>query len=248
MEWINGRELLEPPHSFTKQQIIDAVKAGILVPWEFKDGIDKNRAWRVFPTPEQQKKWLECERLRFRVECIKKERIQKHDDTLFAEIIENLAREIEELEKELSPDRVWKEVDLVPGKREDLLNSYYDDADIHRLREIISGHEKERDRLEKNTKFENGGNLGPAKGFRHSGDFRCVNKDGIVYDLTPHQAHVIQILWENYEQGTPNVSQDDILEHISPNTTTKRVSDIFKNNPKAYRALIGTGPGEVLFT
>ncbi len=111
----------------------------------------------------------------------------------------------------------------------------------NRVTEKIRALEKEQDRLEKNTNLENGGNLGRAKGFTHGEDFRCVNKDGLVYNLTTNEAYVIQILKEAHDAGTPNVSQREILDRVSPHTSTRRVSDIFKKHREVYRALIEQG-------
>jgi hypothetical protein len=68
MEWIKGRELLEPPYNLTRREISQAVQEGMLVPYESSDAhwtsghgfldIDE-RLWRVFPTCELQKEWLQ---------------------------------------------------------------------------------------------------------------------------------------------------------------------------------------------
>lgn len=58
-DWIKGRELLDPPYNFTRRGVFNAVKEGILVPFESPDGAETNRVWRVFPTPELQKEWLQ---------------------------------------------------------------------------------------------------------------------------------------------------------------------------------------------
>ena len=58
IEWIRGRELLEPPYNLTKRKVYNAVRDGVLVPWESPDGDHNNRAWRVFPTRELQEDWL----------------------------------------------------------------------------------------------------------------------------------------------------------------------------------------------
>lgn len=65
--WILGRDLLTTTYNLTFQEIFNAVQEGSLVPrmspdaeWikrnEYLDGPE--RMWRVFPTPDLQKKWL----------------------------------------------------------------------------------------------------------------------------------------------------------------------------------------------
>lgn len=75
--------------------------------------------------------------------------------------------------------------------------------------------------------------------FEHSDDFRTIVKDGKLFRLTPQQAHVIQILWDNWERGIHGVGAAFIIEQVSPDTSTKRLRDIFKGrNLEAYKALI----------
>jgi hypothetical protein len=47
----------------------------------------------------------------------------------------------------------------------------------------------------------------------------------------------------------PNISQAYILERIKGETVTntKRLRDIFKRNPEAFKALIEQGPGKGMF-
>lgn len=75
-------------------------------------------------------------------------------------------------------------------------------------------------------------------GFIHSPDFRSINKNGEQFTLTSKQAQVIQILSEAWEQGSISLGQDYIIEKVSPDTSTKRLTDYFKRNPKAWKALI----------
>lgn len=80
-----------------------------------------------------------------------------------------------------------------------------------------------------------------AKPFTYSPGFRCVNKDGIPFTLTPKQAQAIEILWNARENGAPDVGQDYIIGEVSPDTSTKRLRDIFKSSPKEWDALIEPG-------
>ena len=78
------------------------------------------------------------------------------------------------------------------------------------------------------------------KGFRHSDDFRSINKDGREFTLTPNQAHVVQMLFEAWENKTPDLGQAHIIEEVSPDTSTKRLRDLFKTNLAAWKELIET--------
>ncbi len=74
--------------------------------------------------------------------------------------------------------------------------------------------------------------------FRHSPDFRSVNLDGREHSLTGRQAQVIEFLWEIYQNGTPEVSQGLILEHLESTYTDLR--NVFKGNP-AWGGLVISG-------
>lgn len=76
------------------------------------------------------------------------------------------------------------------------------------------------------------------KEFKHSPDFRSINKNGKEFTLTSKQAQVIQMLFEAREGKTPDLGQSYIIEQVSPDTSMKRLKDYFKRNPKAWKALI----------
>jgi hypothetical protein len=77
---IKGRDLLESPYDLNRRDISKFVQDGTLVPYESPDAeyikshkildADSERIWRVFPTPELQKKWL--------IElCLKQDRLEE---------------------------------------------------------------------------------------------------------------------------------------------------------------------------
>ena len=81
--------------------------------------------------------------------------------------------------------------------------------------------------------------VGLPDAFSHSDDYRSVTVRGQNFSLTPRQAQVIQILYENFEQGHPDVGKDYILESL--NTANSRLRDTFKTNLEAWKALIKPG-------
>lgn len=77
-----------------------------------------------------------------------------------------------------------------------------------------------------------------TKEFAHSPDFRSVTLKGQTFTLTPAQARIIDILYQNYENGTPVVSQAHLLEESD--STSKRLRDIFKDS-SAWKNLVASG-------
>ena len=59
------------------------------------------------------------------------------------------------------------------------------------------------------------------------------------FHLTPRQAQVVQLLHEQCAQGTPEVGQAFILEHLDL-TSTNRLVDVFKGSA-AWNALVVRG-------
>ena len=76
--------------------------------------------------------------------------------------------------------------------------------------------------------------LGPA----HSADYRSVNWFGKEYSFTPIQAACIKLLWENWEQGTPDVGGQTLLE--SADASQSRFDLVFRDHP-AWRNMIVAG-------
>jgi hypothetical protein len=77
--------------------------------------------------------------------------------------------------------------------------------------------------------------------FTHSPDFCSITKDGETFTLTPKQGQIIKILFEARERKNPTLRQDYILNEVSPDTSTKRLRDIFKRNFEAFKTLIEPG-------
>jgi hypothetical protein len=78
----------------------------------------------------------------------------------------------------------------------------------------------------------------PQSNTRHSVDFRSVVWFGIPYTFTPNQAACVRVLWEAWENATPEVGQETILAKAG--AEGKRLSDVFKRHP-AWGALIVQG-------
>jgi hypothetical protein len=75
-------------------------------------------------------------------------------------------------------------------------------------------------------------------GFRHSGDFHSVRVNGKEYSLSPHEAKIIEVLYEEYLNGTPAVSKDYILVEADVDANgDKRLRDCFTDRD-VYAALI----------
>ncbi len=75
---------------------------------------------------------------------------------------------------------------------------------------------------------------------RHSADFRSVNWFGVPYSFTALQAACVSVLWDAWENGTPEVSGERILESSETDRDTKRIDTIFQNHP-AWRTMIVGG-------
>ena len=77
---------------------------------------------------------------------------------------------------------------------------------------------------------------------RHSPDFRSVYWFGTTYGpFTPLQAAVVRILWEAWENQTPDVSSDYLLERAGSDTENRSLSMLFtgsKQGRKAWGTLI----------
>lgn len=69
------------------------------------------------------------------------------------------------------------------------------------------------------------GSQAPA---RHSSDFRSVHWFGTDCTFTGTQAAVVRLLWEAWEDGTPEVSQATLLE--AADSSTERLRDLFRDS------------------
>lgn len=63
---------------------------------------------------------------------------------------------------------------------------------------------------------------------RHSADFRSVHWFGAKHSFTPTQAACVKLLWEAWENRTPEVGQEWILQHPDVESESKRLVDLFK--------------------
>jgi hypothetical protein len=63
----------------------------------------------------------------------------------------------------------------------------------------------------------------------HSPDFRSVTWYGVPYRFSALQAGVVKLLWEAWESGSPEVSQEYLLENAG--SQSARVVDLFKGHP-----------------
>jgi hypothetical protein len=80
----------------------------------------------------------------------------------------------------------------------------------------------------------------PVRLPRHSPDFRSVNWFGVSYAFTPLQAACVRVLWEAWENGTPEVSGERLLESSDTDRDTKRIDTVFQNHP-AWKTVIVSG-------
>ena len=72
----------------------------------------------------------------------------------------------------------------------------------------------------------------------HSPDFASVRWNGHLYALAAKQRRVVKVLWDAFEQGSPCVSGDYLLEVAG--AASPRVADLFKRSP-AWESLIVRG-------
>lgn len=77
-----------------------------------------------------------------------------------------------------------------------------------------------------------------AKGPKHSKDFRSVNWFGSSYTFTAAQAAAVKLLWEAWEEGVPELSQETLLE--ASGSEANKLADVFRDHP-AWNSLIVAG-------
>jgi hypothetical protein len=75
---------------------------------------------------------------------------------------------------------------------------------------------------------------------RHSLDYRSVRWCGTDYTFTSVQAACVKLLWEAWENGTPELGQATILEHEYVGSESSRLVDLFKKHP-AWQTMIVSG-------
>lgn len=61
---------------------------------------------------------------------------------------------------------------------------------------------------------------------------------GVDYSFTGNQAAVIEVLWEAWENGTPEVGNAKLIE--AADSESKRLRGVFKNHP-AWGSMIVAG-------
>lgn len=65
----------------------------------------------------------------------------------------------------------------------------------------------------------------------HSDGFRSIVWNGKPYKFTSNQAKVVEVLWKNWEQGTPDVDDHCLREAIDKTVPTARLDMVFRDNP-----------------
>src|SRR5206468_2309135 len=67
----------------------------------------------------------------------------------------------------------------------------------------------------------------PEQEARHCPDFRSVYWFGKKYSFTQSQAVVVKMLWEAWENGTPDVGKDTLI--LRAGCESNRLSDVFSD-------------------
>jgi hypothetical protein len=83
----------------------------------------------------------------------------------------------------------------------------------------------------------------------HALDFRSVTVGSEVYDFNDSQAKAVKLLWEAWEDGSPEVGLATLLETAGVERTG-RLRDLFRSNQKQHKAwgkLIVPGRGTGTF-
>jgi hypothetical protein len=80
--------------------------------------------------------------------------------------------------------------------------------------------------------------LEKLKPCRHGPDFASVRWQGKPYQFSTLQSAAVRILWEAWENGTPDVRQETILTEIG--SDANKLSDVFRDNP-AWGSMIVPG-------
>lgn len=82
----------------------------------------------------------------------------------------------------------------------------------------------------------------------HSPDFATVQWNGELHRLTPIQAELVRLLWDAWEAGTPEISQDYLLEQVG--SKSNRLSDVFRQSGSlhpCWESMIVKGHGKGTF-
>ncbi len=74
----------------------------------------------------------------------------------------------------------------------------------------------------------------PQAAMKCSDDFRSVVWGTEQFSFTAQQAACIGVLWKHWQNGTPEIGQDYIMEHID--SSQNRLRDVFKAKTKVHAA------------
>jgi hypothetical protein len=77
----------------------------------------------------------------------------------------------------------------------------------------------------------------PSRDSGHSRGFRTVKWFGTDYSFTANQAVVVKLLWEAWENGTPDVGQEDLRTEAD---IESQLRHLFRDHP-AWNRMIGPG-------
>ncbi len=75
---------------------------------------------------------------------------------------------------------------------------------------------------------------------RHSLDFRSASWDGADGEFTATQARILETLWNAYEDGTPDVSGERLLEDAGAERTA-RIRDLWRGHGWWGRVIVTGG-------
>lgn len=76
---------------------------------------------------------------------------------------------------------------------------------------------------------------------RFSTDFRSAACRGRAYQYTAKQAKVMELLWHNWQHGTPEISWQTLRSHAK--STSPRLVDLFRSNPEGAELIESAGSG-----
>lgn len=75
----------------------------------------------------------------------------------------------------------------------------------------------------------------------HSTDFRSVNWFGQSFSFTANQAPVVQLLYENWQAGTPDVGDETLLAAVDPEAPPARIATLFRGHPAWGNMIVAGG-------
>lgn len=173
-----------------------------------------NRLWDFVCETPHKEKWDNKWRLRDITDAG-----DRKDDLIEAY---NLMQEISETDPDLQSWEyfVWPESPI----------------EYEKLMERLKGTVFRADEIEQ---FKKDPGSGGEAHFVYSEDYRTVCLKGQTFNLTRMQSMAIEFLHQAHQQGTPEVSQAAVLEHIE--SLSERLKDVFKSRPGYWGKLVGPG-------